>query len=100
MSRAITADSTIVASKGAISATVEAEVVILDTESGIYYGLNPVGTRVWNLVQGEPLTLAEICDCVTAEFDVERERCERDLIELLGDLDSNGLIEVGDGTPA
>ena len=97
MSSAIRAGSTIAASKGAISATVEGEAVILDTESGIYYGLNPVGTRVWNLVQGEPLTFEQLCDRVTAEFDVDRDRCEHDLIELLGDLRSNGLVEVGDG---
>jgi hypothetical protein len=72
------------------------EAVLLDLESGVYYGLDPVGARIWQLVQA-PTTVGAVREAIVAEFDVAPERCERDLLALLRDLARAGLLDVRDG---
>jgi hypothetical protein len=85
----------VVASKEQASADLGDEVAILNPKDGVYYGLDPVGARIWKLVQ-TPLTVREIRDTLLAEYDVESDRCERDLIALLEELAQRQLIEVID----
>ena len=87
--------SVIKVSKNAVHCDVEDEVVILGMEDGVYYGLNPVGAFIWNLVQ-KPVKVEEIRDSILEEFDVGEEECEADLIELLNELLEKNLIEVED----
>lgn len=67
------------------------ETVILDLASGTYFGLDPVGARVWQLM-GEGKTLSEICDTMLDEYEVTRDALERDVIELAQELSAQGLI--------
>jgi len=67
------------------------ETVILDLESGTYFGLDPVGARMWALM-GEGKTLGEVCDVMLEEYDVTRQRLEEDLLNLAGELAEKGLI--------
>ncbi len=85
--------SVIKVTKNAVHCDVEDEVVILGMEDGIYYGLNPVGAFIWNLVQ-KPVKVEEIRDSILEEFDVGEEECEADLMELLNELLEKNLIEV------
>jgi hypothetical protein len=88
-------DSTVVAIKDQLSANLEGEAVILNCANGVYYGLNEVGNTVWTFVQ-EPRAVAEIAAKVASEYEVQPDACERDVIELLGQLTDAGLIEVRD----
>lgn len=65
--------------------------VLLDFERGIYYGLNPVGARVWELL-AEGKSTDEIIDRLTGEFDVERTAAKGDVMALMDDLAVNGLV--------
>ncbi len=58
-----------------------------------------MGARVWNAVQ-QPAVVADIRDLILVEYDVDPDRCERDLLALLADLRDKGLIEVRDGDDA
>ena len=93
MKTMVSAQSTIVATKEQVSADLSGDSVILNLKSGVYYGLDPVGATVWGLIQ-EPKTLGEVRDAVLKEYDVEAERCERDLVTLLEELAEEGLVEV------
>ncbi len=79
--------------KEQVSCELDGETAILNLKNGVYYSLDPVGSRIWKLIQ-EPKKLEEIKDVVLQEYDVEPERCERDLRELLQNLAAEGLIEV------
>ena len=92
-------NSIIVAVKDQVSAELAGEVVILNLKSGIYYGLNAVGARIWELVKG-PKRVDEIRDTILAEYDVEPKRCQRDLLTLLQELRAKELIEVKNGVDA
>ncbi len=93
METIVSAGSTIVATKDQVSADLDGESVILSLKSGVYYGLDPVGATVWGLIQ-EPKSLSEVLDAVLQEYDVEPERCQRDLLALLQDLAEKDLVEV------
>ena len=60
-----------------------------------YFGLDPVGTRVWELV-AEPVSVSRLCDRLTSEFEVERATCERQTIDYLHQLLANGLLRIVD----
>lgn len=80
-------------SKDQVSCGLGSESAILNMKDGVYYGLDPIGTQVWNLLQ-TPRKIADIREVLLQEYDVEPERCDRDLIALLEDLLRAGLIEV------
>jgi hypothetical protein len=95
MSR-VTLQSTVVASKHQVSSDLGDETVILQLESGMYHGLNAVGAAIWALLR-EPRSVEEIQQAILAEFAVDAERCQRDVMALLSKLEAEGLIEVLDG---
>lgn len=61
MPQATLSPATIVArNSGFMEAEVDQEIVALDVEKGVYYGLNPVGSRIWRLLIN-PIRIADIC---------------------------------------
>ena len=99
MNNGISLQSAVAASHQQVSCDLEGETVILSMNDGVYYGLDPVGTSVWNLLQ-EPRTVSGIRDQLLQEYDVEAERCERDLLSLLERMVARGLVEVRDAAAA
>jgi hypothetical protein len=99
MSATISEHTVVVAAKDQVSCDLAGEAAILNIKNGVYYGLDPVGARIWNLVQ-QPRSVLEIQRTIVGEYDVEPERCSRDLLDLLEKLFSEGLIEVKDGSTA
>ena len=73
--------------------TVGEEVVILDLATGTYFGLDPVGARMWELM-GEGKTLDEVCGVMLNEYEVSREELERDTLRLAEELNGQGLIQI------
>lgn len=71
----------------------DGEAVLLDLSSETYFGLNEVGTRVWDLLESTPL-LSDVCRQLQSEYDVERERAEGDLLELATRLIAAGLARA------
>ena len=96
MSQSISLQSVVVAGKDQIACSLGEDVAILSTRNGVYYGLDPIGARVWKLLQ-EPRSVDEICLTLLDEYEVGAERCEADLFDLLQRLSVEGLIEVRDG---
>jgi hypothetical protein len=86
---------TVVAVPDQVSCDLGGESVILALKAGMYYGMNPVGTFVWDLIQ-KPIRINKIRDRILEEYQVEPDQCERDLVSLLKDLLDNGLIECTD----
>jgi hypothetical protein len=89
----VSEDSTVVAVKDQVSADLAGEAVILNLKSGVYYGLNEVGAQIWQLIQ-EPKTVTTIRDTLLEEYEVQPDCCQRDLLALLRELASVGLVEV------
>lgn len=79
-------------SSQAVARTVGQDTIILDLQSGMYFGLDPIGARIWQLMEDER-ALSEICDTLLGEFEVERSRLEADILKLAQDLLDKKLID-------
>lgn len=69
-----------------------AEAILLNLESGLYFGLNEVGTRAWELLQTHDV--AGACDALASEFDAPVEQIRADVLALTGRLVAQGLLAV------
>ena len=78
-------------SEEALSQEVNGETVILDLKSESYFGLDEVGTRVWQLLQ-EHGDLQKVFDAMLEEFDVDANTLASDMKNLVDDLIEKGLI--------
>lgn len=79
--------------KDQVSANLSDEVVILNLKTGIYFGLNPVGAFIWSLIQ-KPTSIRSVREKVLEEYDVDPERCDSELVDLIQQLCDASLIEV------
>jgi hypothetical protein len=77
-----------------LSSELEGEAVILDLSSGVYFGLNSVGARIWELLQAGR-DLRAVRAALLDEFDVPPDRCEADLLGLVRRMAADGLVHVG-----
>lgn len=83
----------ITAVKEQVFCDLEGEAVILKLDTGVYYGLNEVGARVWALVQ-QPTPFKVMLQTVVSEYEVEPQECANDLLTLLEELKAAGLVNV------
>ncbi len=79
-------------SPDAVESAVGDETVLLHLKSGTYFGLDPIGTRIWALLK-EGLTPAELCQEIASEYEVEPATVEADARRFLGELQANGIVE-------
>ncbi|MGY6564012.1 MAG: lasso peptide biosynthesis PqqD family chaperone [Halomonadaceae bacterium] len=77
-----------------LASEVNDDVVLFSAERGMYYGTQAVGGRIWSLLQDE-MSVSDICDRLLAEFSVERESCEHDVLQFLEQLETEGLVTTG-----
>jgi uncharacterized membrane protein len=77
---------------------VEGEAVLLHLGQGKYFGLDEVGTRIWQLAEAHGSARA-VLDQMLEEFDVEPDRLEADLDNLLRALAENGLVTLSPADP-
>ena len=74
---------------------IDGEAVMMNIQTGKYYGLDEVGSRIWELMEHKIL-VKEIIEQLQKEYDVSEQQCKTDVLNLLNDLKSNQLIEVKD----
>jgi hypothetical protein len=82
-----------------IARELSGETVLLNLESGVYYGLDPVGTRVWQLLmQGR--TIADVCETMIDEYEVAPDVLRGDVVRLVGELRERGIVTPHESVPA
>ncbi len=77
-----------------ISETVlDDELALMSIETGKYYTLNSVAMKIWELLK-QPKTVSSICDLLCEEYDISKEECTHDVLDLLENLSKRSLIVV------
>ena len=71
----------------------DGEAVLLNLKTGTYFGLNPVATRMWQLI-AEQRSLARVLETLAGEYEADRLVLENDLLELGRQLCASGLCQV------
>jgi hypothetical protein len=84
--RAVSLENTFILSNDAMFRDLDGEAVILDLNSGKYFGLNAVGTRIWQLIHEHHGRLEAVLDELCREYDAAPGDLERDLLELVARL--------------
>ena len=77
--------------KAIVQSKIGEEVVMLDMDSGFYFGLNSVASVIWRLLANE-ISFEALIDQLMAQFDVERSLCEADTKELLDQMVEKNII--------
>jgi adenine specific DNA methylase Mod len=88
-------DSIVVVADTVVSCDLDTEAAILNLKDGVYYGLDPIGAKIWNLIQ-KPIVLNKVIEKILKEYDVDKERCKNDIFELVEELLENGLVKVNE----
>jgi hypothetical protein len=70
---------------------IDGEGVLLNLGTGIYFGLNDVGTRIWNLLQQDG-SLRKVFHSLQKQYDVTPDRLEQDLLQLVSQMLEKGLV--------
>lgn len=79
------------AAPAVVTREVGGEMMLVDLDSGTYFGLNDVGGRLWQLLdEGQPL--GQACAQLLNEFEVDRDQLECDLTALVGELVERKLL--------
>ena len=95
MDAPLSLQTTVMVTSQQVSCPLGDESAILNMKNSVYYGVNPVGATVWNLLK-EAKTVGQIRDAILNEYEVDEVRCEKDLFALLEEMRREGLIEVRD----
>jgi hypothetical protein len=92
-SSSISLYSIVRASPNQVSSDLGEEAVILDLKKSVYHGLDATGARIWRLIQ-QGTSIERIRDALLEEYEVEQQRCQQDVLELVNALAENGLVEI------
>lgn len=76
-----------------LASNLDDEVVMMNLESDSYYGMNPVGSRIWELLE-RPLPVAELCAKLQEEFDVDDETCQGDVLPFIQKTIDEKLVRI------
>lgn len=93
----LSSSSTVIRSDTFIASEVDGEVVALNIDKGMCYGLNRVGSRLWGLLD-KPARVADVCSQLVREYKVDYVVCEQQVLDLLEELRAEGMIICLDAT--
>jgi hypothetical protein len=74
-----------------ISGRLHDELVMMDIDQGKYFSLNPVATRIWDLLL-KSSEIKEVCSLLMDEYEIDAERCQTEVSELLEEMVKLGVV--------
>ena len=93
---ALSLQSVIAQSPELVSTSIESQTALMSIVKGAYYGMDRVGSRVWELIE-QPRAVSAVVDQLLTEFAVERPLCEQHVLAFLQTLAAADLLQVTDG---
>ena len=79
--------------KKIIQSKIGEEVVMMDMDSGFYFGINSVGSVIWQYLS-EPISLDDLVEKLMEDFIIDKKTCESDTVEFLHDLLGKHIIKI------
>lgn len=89
----ITTDTIISQIEEIVDSDIDGETVMMSIENGKYYGLDTIGSRIWELIE-KPIKVSNLIDTLLDRFDVDRETCEKDVLKFLNELKEDKILAV------
>ncbi len=89
----IGADTVVAQTFGVVAADMDGECVMMSVKNGKYYSLDPIGNRIWKLIE-RPLAVHELITVLLTEYHVEEEQCRRDVFIFLDKMIEDGMVAI------
>lgn len=93
MKQVITESISVARATDVVAVEIDGDTVMMRIRSGMYYGLEDVGSRIWELIT-EPRQVSQVIDGLMEEYKVERAQCQANTLDLLNHLYEEGLIRI------
>jgi len=90
----LTLGDRVVVPDSVIARELDGETVVLNLETGVYFGLDSVATDIWNALQGGG-KIEDALRAILERYDVQRATLEGDLLQFVNQLASKGLLNAG-----
>ncbi len=89
----LTPDSFVVRSDDFITSTVDNDLVMMSLEKGVYYGLDTIGSQIWEHI-AKPISIDTLCHTLTDLYEVDPTQCQADVLAFLNELLNEEMIHV------
>jgi Coenzyme PQQ synthesis protein D (PqqD) len=76
-----------------VTSCLDDELVMMDAEEGRYFSLNATTSRIWEML-AKPKRVSDVCDDLMTLYNVDRERCEAQVLKVVSDMHRQGLVLV------
>ncbi len=93
MTQEITVNSVVTKTDNYISSELDGGLVMMSLENNSYYGLDEIGKKVIDMAE-TPVNVQQITETLSKEYDVDINQCQSDVIQLLNNLQKEGIISV------
>ena len=72
----ISMDTSIQLKPSTVDAEIDDDLVLMSTENGNYYNLNPIGASIWKIIK-QPTTIQAICQQLMQTYDIDEASCKK-----------------------
>lgn len=79
-----------------LSSKIDEEVILMSFEADSYFGIDPVGSRIWELLSEKPATINELVLLLVDEYEVDEETCRKQVQIFIDEMYTKKLIIKGD----
>ena len=87
------ANQILVRNKNLFFAALDDEIAMLDEQSGNYFTLNSVASKIWKILE-EPTSLTDLIRQLIKVYEVDSKQCEQEVVQFLSELAEHNLIEI------
>ncbi len=91
--KTISIESKICRNEELVTSEIDGEVVMMSIDNGEYYGMDAIGSRIWELID-KPTQVDQLIETLMAEFQVDRETCKHDVLVFLNDMSGSDVIKI------
>ncbi|WP_372072232.1 PqqD family peptide modification chaperone [Tistrella mobilis] len=89
----ITPETTVTRNDDLMIAEIDGEVVLMHVDKGNYYGLDQIGSDIWERMAG-PVSVVDLHAALVADYEGDAEEIRADLMELLERMAEHDLVRV------
>ena len=89
----ITPDTMLQRKPGMLFNEIDGEVVMLSIENSEYYGMDKVGSRIWQLLEN-PMRFNELVNRLMDEYDVTEEKCRQETLDFVKKMTEKKLLNM------
>ncbi len=76
-----------------LSSKIDEEAILMSIEAESYFGLDPVGSRIWELLSNQPATTNDLVEILMKEYDVDKATCSTQVQQFIDEMISKNLIQ-------